>query len=775
MKKKTKIIIITAVVLVVAIIALTVYMIIPKKNIDYSLLDTKVVDLPKYTDTALSSENVVVLGEVNGNQLTYQRDTMAFNVKNSDKPTVFTSGVNITHFAPTGDPESDKGMYTLCQIGYTDFKGVEDVFDTTSTECEITEKALENGIALELSFTDYKISFTLEVWLNEYGIKARIPVDSIKEEDIYGITSITLFPMMGAIKNNPNGFAVFPDGSGSLYKFGKSGNTSPISTFCYFENSFDLDQIDERIYQGQYNVMLPTYGITDGATGVVGYVTEGDENAYITLSPAFSDTGRNRLTASCMYRKSYSYISPSDVEITEVEKNISAVDYGIQYFFIDNTDPSAVSTPAASTVTDTAATDEEAAPVLNIPAVKNGEYITYADMATIIRGYMLDKGLLNNDSNNNEDIKANLQIVMAAKGNSGMDTGLKTLTAFEDVEKIINEVEEDSRENLRVYMLGWQEGGYGLNPSGDKIAGDLGSKSDLADLNKYLTDSKIESYMVADYIYALSDGIGFNKNSQAVYNEMNLPITNGNYTAYLRNSLVELKTYIEDRLPYYKSVNANGVAFEKVGYYLYDDYSSGGKLLRAETAAAMLKTAKVTADEKLDVAVQGGNAYMLSVADAIYDMPEKSSEMVQMEYSIPFYQMIVHGSIPYTGNVSGNMAADYQQQKLKWIEYGSQPNFVLTYNTSELLKNTYAESAFATDYDEHMETVNECIKEFNTKLGFTAKEAMTDHKVLAESVVSVTYEGGNTIYINYNEENVTVNGINIPAEDYVIVEGGSAQ
>ncbi len=775
MKKKTKVLIAVIAIIVVAAIALTVYAIIPKKNIDYSLLDTKVVDLPKYTEAEVSSENVVVLGEVNGKKLTYQRDTMAFNITNAAKPTVFTSGVNITHFAPTGDAESDKSMYTLCQVAYTDFKGLEDVFDTTSTECEIKEKALENGIALELNFTQYNISFTVEVWLNEYGMKVRVPVDSIKEEGMYGITSITLFPMMGAVKNNPNGFVVFPDGSGSLYKFGKSSNTSPISTFCYFENSFDLDEIDERISQGQYNVMLPTYGITDGATGVVGYVTEGGENAYITLSPAFSDTGRNRLTASCMYRKSYSYVSPNNVEITEVEKNISAVDYGIQYFFIDNTDPSAANVPAVTSATDTVATEETATPTISIPAVANGDYITYADMASIIRGYMLDKGLLNKQASGNNDIKANLQIIMAAKGNSGMDTSLKTLTTFDNVKDIINEVEEDNRDNLRVYMLGWQEGGYGLNPSGDKIAGDLGKKSDLTGLNKYLTDSKIESYMVADYIYALNDGIGFNKSSQAVYNEMNLPITNGDYTAYLRNPLVELKEYIDSRLPFFKDVNANGVAFEKVGYYLYDDYSAGGSLLRAQSAAAMLKTAKVTSDEKLNVAVQGGNAYMLSVADVIYDMPEKSSEMVQMQYSIPFYQMIVHGSIPYTGNVAGNMAADYAQQKLKWIEYGSQPNFVLTYNTSELLKNTYAETAFATDYKEHMETINECIKEFNTKLSFTAKETMTDHKVLADGVVAVTYEGGKTIYINYNESDVQVNGVKISAENYVVVEGGSAQ
>ena len=766
MKKKTKVFIAIIAVILVAVIALSVFLLSPKKNIDYSMLDKKVVDLPEYTDNDLADANEVVLGEVKGNKLTYNRDTMAFNITNSAKATVFTSGVNLSHFTPSGDAESDKGLFTLCQVGYTDFKGVEDVFDAAGTECKVKERAIKNGISLGLTFPQYEISFTVEVWINEYGIKARIPVKSIKEKGKYGVTSITLFPQMGAVKNNPNGFAVFPDGSGSLYKFGKSSNTSPITTFCYFENSFNLDEIDERISQGQYNVMLPAYGITDGATGVVGYITEGDENAYVTLSPSFNaKTGRNRLTASCMYRKSYSYISPSNVEITEVEKSISAVDYGIQYFFIDNTDPAAVNTPAP------VVEGEDAAPVLNIPAVKNGDYITYADMAAIIRGYMLDKGLLNQVKS--DSVKANLQIVMAAKGNSGMDKGLKTLTAFGDVEKIIDKVEKDNRQNLRVYMLGWQEGGYGLNPSGDKPSGDLGGKDDLKNLNKYLADSKIESYMVADYIYALDNGVGFNKSSQAVYNEMNLPITNASYTAYLRNALVELKTYIDDRLPFYKSVDANGVAFEKVGYYLYDDYSAGGKLIRAQTAAAMLKTAKVTAKDKLNVAVQGGNAYMLSAADAIYDMPEKSSEMVQMQYSIPFYQMIVHGSIPYTGNVAGNMAADYTQQKLRWIEYGSQPNFVLTYNSSELLKNTYAETAFATDYKEHMETINECVKEFNDKLGFTAKEAMIDHKVLADGVVAVTYESGKTIYINYNEKNVETNGVKLSPESYVVVEGGN--
>ena len=741
MKQKTKVVLIISIVLVLVIAALAVWIIIPKKSVDYSLIKTKVTDVPTYSDKQLSSENIVVLGEKDGMQLTYQRDLNAFFVSNTSTGTVFTSGVNAAHFTATGDISTDMNMYTLCQVGYTDFKGLEDVFTTTSTSCEITEKALENGIALELKFEEFGISFTLEVWLNETGLKVRVPAKTIKEKGGYGITSITLFPMMGAVKNNEDGFIVYPDGSGSLYEFGKSQNVSPVTTSFYFQNSFDLDEIDERLNQGQYNVMLPVAGITDGKTGVVSYVTDGDETAYTTLQPAFSATGYNRITLSCMYRKSYSYISPSDVEITEVEKEFSAGDFGIQYFFVEN----------------------------------KAENITYGNMAGVVREYMLRKGLLNKESGNNEDIKANLQIVMAAKGNSGMDTSIKTLTSFEEVKKIIAEVDEEKRENLRIYMLGWQQGGYGLNPSGDKISTQLGSEKDLKKLNSYLADSKIESYMVADYVYAISDGVGFNENSQAVYNEMNLPITNGDYSSYLRNGLVELKKYINKRIPYYKEIGANGVAFEKVGYYLYDDYSKGGKLIREQTAASFKAAAKVTADKGMMAAMQGGNAYMLSVVNAIYDMPEKSSENTNMAYSIPFYQMVIHGYIPYTGHIAGNMSADFEQQKLKWIEYGSQPNFVLTYNTSELLKNTYADVAFATDYDEHISTVNECIEEFNTKLKFTAKEAMIDHKVISDDVVIVTYESGKSIYINYGEEAINVNGIEIPAENYTVVERGSAQ
>lgn len=731
--KNRKIITITAVVLVVALV-LTVYSAVSKSTVDYQLLGKSKSVSPEYTEKQLSSDNDVLLGENGEYSLFYRRDLMAFYIKD-ETSVCFTSGAMTENILV--DTETDKNMFTLCQVGYTDFKGLNDVFNSLAENCKITEKALKNGIAISMWFSDYKIGLTLEVWINEYGLCAKVPVKSISEKGGYGITSITLFPMMGATTNNEDGFIVYPDGSGSLYKFGNSLQPSPISMPFYFESSFDLDSVSESTRQGQYNIMLPAFGITDGKKGVVSYVTDGDENGYLTLSPSGFSFNLNRVAASCMYRKSYSYVSPNGVEINEVEKNISAEDFSIQFMFMDNAN-----------------------------SKKN---ITYGDMASLIRNFMIESKRLNDAEI--ENISIDLQIIMGTKSNSGMSNGYNVLTDVSQTEDIINGVNKDLRDKLNVYLLGWQQEGYGLNPAGDKISSKLGSKKEFKKLNSFFENNKIDSYMLVDYVYAQSEGKNFNKSSQAVYNEMNLPITNADYSVYLLNPLVELGKFLEKRLPYFSKINSNGIAFDKVGYYLFDDYRSDRKVIRAQCASSFVKMAENAKKAGLSVAVQGGNSYMLGVVDVLYDLPESGNELATMAYSIPFYQMVIHGSIPYSSNIPGNMAADYDMQKLKWIEYGSNPCFVLTYESSELLKNTYSEDAFATDYNEHIETINECIQEFSTKLAFTAKERMVDHKVLSDDLVQVTYESGKTIIINYGKNNVKIGDSEVEAKNYIITEG----
>lgn len=71
--------------------------------------------------------------------------------------------------------------------------------------------------------------------------------------------------------------------------------------------------------------------------------------------------------------------------------------------------------------------------------------------------------------------------------------------------------------------------------------------------------------------------------------------------------------------------------------------------------------------------IEGGNIYTLKYADYLFNIPVKSSGYHIGNETIPFFQMVVHGMIPYTSE-PGNLAYDLKKQKLQWIEYGCLPS-----------------------------------------------------------------------------------------------------
>lgn len=75
--KNRKIITITAIVLVVALV-LTVYSAVSKSTVDYELLGEGKSEAPQYIEKELSSDNDVLLGESGNYSLFYRRDLMAF-------------------------------------------------------------------------------------------------------------------------------------------------------------------------------------------------------------------------------------------------------------------------------------------------------------------------------------------------------------------------------------------------------------------------------------------------------------------------------------------------------------------------------------------------------------------------------------------------------------------------------------------------------------------------------------------------------------------------
>ena len=116
------------------------------------------------------------------------------------------------------------------------------------------------------------------------------------------------------------------------------------------------------------------------------------------------------------------------------------------------------------------------------------------------------------------------------------------------------------------------------------------------------------------------------------------------------------------------------------------------------------------------------------------------------------------------------MLVDYKVEKLKWIEYGAEPTYLLTQEMSEKFKDSNVGNAFSTEVATWEDDVAAIAKEFNKNLAFTNNNTMQEHLAVADNVYRVTYSNGYKVYVNYNTEAVTVDGLEVLAEDYTVVK-----
>lgn len=57
-------------------------------------------------------------------------------------------------------------------------------------------------------------------------------------------------------------------------------------------------------------------------------------------------------------------------------------------------------------------------------------------------------------------------------------------------------------------------------------------------------------------------------------------------------------------------------------------------------------------------------------------------------------------------------------------------------------------------------------------LNLVASAEIDGHEQLQTGVYCTTYSNGIRVYVNYNKQAATVDGISVPAEDFVYVQGG---
>ena len=88
-----------------------------------------------------------------------------------------------------------------------------------------------------------------------------------------------------------------------------------------------------------------------------------------------------------------------------------------------------------------------------------------------------------------------------------------------------------------------------------------------------------------------------------------------------------------------------------------------------------------------------------------------------IDEQVPFYQMVIHGSIDYSGEALNLRDADIDDALLlTYIEYGCAPRFTFSWEDSSVMKYTSSADQYSTCYQTWMsdavnvyQTINGCL------------------------------------------------------------------
>ena len=159
---------------------------------------------------------------------------------------------------------------------------------------------IDSGIRVTYNFPALSITFAADYTLKDGYFNASIPIDQIKDDGDFALTSINLLPVFGAGNWAAKGYLFVPDGSGALIEFNNQVQmTNNYKAMIYGE---ELTTVAEKKSTITESVRLPVFGTITEDNALLGIVTQGDASAYITAVNGHARCGYNAVSSIFQYR-----------------------------------------------------------------------------------------------------------------------------------------------------------------------------------------------------------------------------------------------------------------------------------------------------------------------------------------------------------------------------------------------------------------------------------------------------------------------------------------
>lgn len=577
---------------------------------------------------------------------------------------------------------------------------------------------------------------------------------------------INVLPYFGSASIKEKGYMFVPDGSGALIKF-NNGKTN-INQYMaqVYGRDYAIAPQQNKKYSSK-NIHLPVFGLKKESSAFMGIIEDGAGIARIK-----SDISEKN--------SSYNTISTEFVTMP-----VTNVGFGSSVAHSDK----GVGTERTSAVEDnmtkvTVFQDRIYQGDIKIRyAFLHGDRADYVGMASYYRDYLMKKNGIDKVSKNDK-IPFYLELIGAIpvrKPVLGINMEVfEPLTSFEQADQIINELEAEGIGNIRIKYSGIINGGLDQGyPSAFNVTGKLGGKKGLLDLYDRIKRDDYQLYPEISFMNIYRDGLfdGFNPEDQSSrffnrypakiyeYNSATFEIIPDQFRYLLSPRKIDSLT--SKFLESYQNYGINNLSFAFLGNQVYSDFrdEDDGLVDREQARDIFVQQLKKFDEHGYNIMVNGGDDYTLPYTRDVLNIPMDSSKHNLTDKDVPFAQIALHGIVSFAGSPI-NLAEDNRRAILKTIETGGYPYYKWFYRESSIVKDTKYDYLYTCDYSNWIEDAQSFYQESNEVLNSVQDKFIINHEELMEDVYRTSYEDGTIVIVNYNQDPVEIDGLEIDGFNY---------
>ena len=576
-----------------------------------------------------------------------------------------------------------------------------------------------------------------------------VPYSEIRYKNDYPITNISVLPMFGAANMSAEGFMLVPEGGGAIIRY----NNGKTLQNTYYSNLYGWDYSEERrSVVSETKSCYPVFGMTGGGGSFICMIEGASSYAGVWADIAGRYNSYNYIYAkyNVLHAARYNVSGATSQMVYMFEKQLPQDTVKQRYRFLDSESYSDM-------------------------ALAYGEYLTetYPDFKMTA----------------SEDVPVSVEL-LGAIDKIVVKAGLPVnsvvgVTSFADAESILTDLEKMGVRNLNVRFSGWANGGVRQKVmTSVHVLGELGGEGGLKQLVETAKKLNVPLYFDGISCFAYNSGIlngftAFNDAARFATREQVLlyPYSIVSYEqdkqqdeAYYLVKPEYAKKNTETYLSRLRALGVQGAAFRDIGSLLSGDLNPRNVVTREQVLRMNIELLKQARQDGLKVMIKEGNVYAVPDADLITDMSLTGNAYALLDEDVPFYQIALHGKKDYTGKAI-NLNGDYRTEVLKCAEYGAGLNFTFMAGDGKVLQETDYTGYYASSYPLWEEEAKEIITRYQKEMAGLNRLRITGHTAVNEDVAVTTYENGTKVYVNYGEESFQVDGVEIPACDYLVKEG----